>query len=396
MGAKNNILLALGFTYVFLMLGCTVGVNKQGSGPTHLASFSLDDSTTVDVLVSLGRDGLVFMNGKERILMRSGAGGGYSVPVFGGALVGEWMGGERKGVWRGVWVDSLRIKEYCVPLEISPFKKKSVRDNNVTHSVWDTDLGKLKMAQQGDSITATFLTSTGDYRYQAGEINPETSRFKIGGFDGIHLFSFEGTISQDSIKNGVFKSGTHYTTTWSGVGSTNNRVEWSATQAWRPQSKLLIEGINAEGEKEVWTRGRLRGSGYKVLVVDVMGTWCPNCMDESRLLRDLYEDYPEMVVVSVAFERFVGERALVRIADFKREMELPWSVLLGGVANKRIADSTLSFIGGIKSFPTTAFIPLEGELIVHSGFSGPATGESYEEEVVFFRNTIESLIQKSR
>ena len=119
-------------------------------------------------------------------------------------------------------------------------------------------------------------------------------------------------------------------------------------------------------------------------------------MDESRLLRDLCEDYPEMDVVSVAFERFVGEGALVRIADFKREMELPWSVLLGGVANKRIADSTLSFIGGIKSFPTTAFIPLEGELIVHSGFSGPATGESYEEEVVFFRNTIESLIQKSR
>ena len=378
------------------MLGCTVGVNKQGGGPTHLASFSLDDSTTVDVLVSLGRDGLVFMNGKERILMRSGAEGGYSVPVFGGALVGEWMGGERKGVWRGVWVDSLRIKEYCVPLEISPFKKKRARDNNVTHSVWDTDLGKLKMAQKGDSITATFLTSTGDYRYQAGEINPETSRFKIGGFDGIHLFSFEGTIDQDSIKNGVFKSGTHYTTTWSGVGSTNNRVDWSATQAWRPQSKLLIEGINAEGEKEVWTRGRLRGSGYKVLVVDVMGTWCPNCMDESRLLRDLCEDYPEMVVVSVAFERFVGEGALVRIADFKREMELPWSVLLGGVANKRIADSTLSFIGGIKSFPTTAFIPLEGGLIVHSGFSGPATGESYEEEVVFFRNTIESLIQKSR
>ena len=378
------------------MLGCSIGVNKQGENPTYLATFSLDDSTTVDVLVSLGQDGLVFMNGEERVFMRSVSGGGYSVPVFGGALVGEWIGGEGEKIWRGDWVDSLRIKEYRVPLEITPVKKKSTRGGGVKNSVWDTDLGKLKMAQRGDSITATFLTSTGDYRYQAGEIDPKTSRFKIGNFDGVHLFSFEGTIKQDSITNGVFKSGTHYATNWEGVRSTTDHVDWSSTQAWNPKSKVFIKGVNSGGETEVWTRERLGESGYRVLVVDVIGTWCPNCMDEARLLRELCEDYPEMIVVSMAFERSVGEEALERIADFKEEMGLPWEVLLGGVANKRIADSTLSFMGGIKSFPTTAFIPVEGDLIIHSGFSGPATGESYEEEIVFFRNTIESLIRESR
>jgi len=362
----------------------------------YLATFSLDDSTTVDVLVSLRQDDLVFMNGKERVLMRSVSGGGYSVPVFGGALVGEWMGEGDERIWRGDWVDSLRIKEYRVPLEIAPIKNKIARGGNEENSVWDTDLGKLKMVQKGDSIAATFLTSTGDYRYQAGEINPETSRFKIGNFDGVHLFSFEGTIKQDSIVNGVFKSGTHYTTNWSGVRSTTNRVDWSAIQEWNPQSNVFIEGVNSGGEREVWTRERLRESGYKVLVVDVMGTWCPNCMDEARLLTELCEDYPEMIVVSMAFERSVGEEALERIADFKEEMRLPWEVLLGGTANKRIADSTLSFMGGVKSFPTTAFIPVEGDPVIHSGFSGPATGGSYEEEVVFFRNTIESLIRESR
>ena len=396
MTAKINILFAVVFTAVLLMLGCATGVNKQGESPMYLASFSLDDSTTVDVLVSLKQDDLVFMNGEERVLMRAVSGGGYSVPVFGGALVGEWIGEGAERVWRGDWVDSLRIKEYRVPLEIAPIKNKIVRDGNVQNSVWDTDLGKLKMVQKGDSIAATFLTSTGDYRYQAGEINPETSRFKIGNFDGVHLFSFEGTIKQDSITNGVFKSGTHYTTNWSGVRSANNRVDWSATQVWNPQSNVFIEGVNSGGETEAWTRERLGESGYKVLVVDVMGTWCPNCMDEARLLKELCEDYPEMIVVSMAFERSVGEEALERIADFKEEMKLPWEVLLGGVANKRIADSTLSFIGGVKSFPTTAFIPFKGDPIIHSGFSGPATGESYEEEVLFFRNTIESLIRESR
>ena len=378
------------------MLGCADGVQKQDESPTYLAMFSLDDSTTVDVLVSLREDGLVFMNGEERVLMRSVSGGGYSVPVFGGALVGEWTGGGGERIWRGDWVDSLRIKEYRVPLEIAPFKKKRTREGDVKNTVWDTDLGKLKMVQKGDSITATFLTSTGDYRYQAGEVNPETSRFKIGNFDGVHLFSFEGTLKQDSITNGIFKSGTHYATTWSGGRSENNRVDWSANQAWNPQAKIFFEGVNSGGKTEVWTRERLSESGYKVLVVDVMGTWCPNCMDEARLLRELCEDYPEMVVVSMAFERSEGEEALGRIADFKEEMNLPWEVLLGGVANKRIADSTLSFMGGIRSFPTTAFIPIEGDPIIHSGFSGPATGEAYEEEVVFFRSAIASLIRESR
>ena len=49
------------------MLGCATAVNKKGESPMYLATFSLDDSTTVDVLVSLRQDDLVFMNGKERI-----------------------------------------------------------------------------------------------------------------------------------------------------------------------------------------------------------------------------------------------------------------------------------------------------------------------------------------
>ena len=123
------------------MLGCATAVNKKGESPMYLATFSLDDSTTVDVLVSLRQDDLVFMNGKERVLMRSVSGGGYSVPVFGGALVGEWMGEGVERIWRGDWVDSLRIKEYRVPLEIAPIKNKIVRDGNAQNSVWDTDLG---------------------------------------------------------------------------------------------------------------------------------------------------------------------------------------------------------------------------------------------------------------
>jgi thiol-disulfide isomerase/thioredoxin len=384
-----------------MVLGCSTGVNKPVDNPFYLASFSLDDSTTVEVLVSKQQDGLTIMNGVERVFLPCVSEGVYSVPVFGGALVGNWVGEGGGKSWVGEWIDSLRIEEYRVPLRITLMdgcgqNAVVMTKQGVMRSVWDTDLGRLKMDQQGDSITATFLTSTGDYRYQAGKINLKNSRFKIGNFDGVHLFSFEGTIKGDSIINGVFKSGIHYHSSWSGVRAISNDVGWSSAQAWNPESEIIIEGINSSGKTVVWTRDRLKNSGYKILVVDVMGTWCPNCMDECRLLKSLKEDYPEMVVVSMAFERSLGERALKRIADFKTDIGISWDVLLGGRANKGVADSTLSFMGGIKSFPTTAFIPIVGDLVIHSGFSGPATGESYEEEVAFFKKTIESLTQGSR
>ena len=381
------------------ILGCSSGVNKPVDYPVYLATFSLDDSTAVEVLVSAQQEGVRMMNGVERVFLPCVSEGVYSVPVFGGALVGNWVGEGGEKNWVGEWIDSLRIEEYRVPLKITTIDKSGhsamVTRQGVKLSVWDTDLGKLKMAQHGDSITATFLTSTGDYRYQAGKINPKTSRFKLGNFDGIHLFSIEGTIKEDSIIDGVFKSGIHYHTSWGGVKAVSNDVGWVSTQAWSPESEIIIEGVGANGETEVWTRDRLKNSGYKILVVDVMGTWCPNCMDECRLLKRLEEDYPEMVVVSIAFERSVGERALKRIADFKNDIGISWDVLLGGRANEGAADSALSFMGGIKSFPTTAFIPVVGDPVIHSGFSGPATGDSYEEEVRFFKTTIESFIQEN-
>ncbi|MDA9835771.1 thioredoxin family protein, partial [Flavobacteriales bacterium] len=216
----------------------------------------------------------------------------------------------------------------------------------LVYSVWDTSIGKFKLTQKGDSAWATFMTSTGDYRYLAGRIDTITNEFKIQNFDGVHLFYFEGSIWGDSITDGVFKSGIHYSTSWSGVRAENEKVKWSSKQEWGRGEKVVFEGVNSGGEVEFWSRERLKKSGYKLLVVDVMGTWCPNCMDEVRLLKELSLDYPEMLVVSMSFERFKGNEALRRIADFKESLGVSWEVLHGGAASKGEADSCLAFFGG--------------------------------------------------
>ena len=380
--------LAALFVATLMLFGCSAGQKKPVEHLFYSAVFTLDDSTCVTVLIEKIDGGLVIKNGEEDIFVKSQDEGCYSVPVVGWSWTGEWGG----GVWTGGWVDSLRTKDYRVKLEVRPLENLVPVRGELINSVWDTSIGKFKLTQKGDSAWATFMTSTGDYRYLAGRIDTITNEFKIQNFDGVHLFYFEGSIWGDSITDGVFKSGIHYSTSWSGVRAENEKVKWSSKQEWGRGEKVVFEGVNSGGEVEFWSRERLKKSGYKLLVVDVMGTWCPNCMDEVRLLKELSLDYPEMLVVSMSFERFKGNEALRRIADFKESLGVSWEVLHGGAASKGEADSCLAFFGGVKSFPTTAFIPLEGDPIIHSGFSGPATGGAYEEEVVFFRETVEAFL----
>ena len=381
--------LAALFVATLMLFGCSTGQTKSVEHLFYSAVFTLDDSTYVTVLTEKIDGGLVIKNGEEDIFVKSQGEGCYSVPVFGGSWTGEWSG----GVWTGDWIDSLRTKDYRVKLEVSPLENLVPVRGELVYSVWDTSIGKFKLTQKGDSTWATFMTSTGDYRYLAGKIDTITNEFRIQNFDGVHLFYFEGVIKGDSITGGVFKSGVHYSASWNGVRAENKKVKWSSKQEWGRGEKVVFEGINPDGEVEVWSRERLKKSGYKLLVVDVMGTWCPNCMDEARLLKELALDYPEMLVVSMSFERSKGGEALRRVAEFKESMGISWEILHGGNASKGEADSCLAFFGGIKSFPTTAFIPLKGDPIVHSGFSGPATGSAYEEEVAFFRETIEDLLR---
>ena len=47
---------------------------------------------------------------------------------------------------------------------------------------------------------------------------------------------------------------------------------------------MALTGVNALGDTVTWNRSSLDAAGKSGLVVDVMGTWCPNCMDEARLL----------------------------------------------------------------------------------------------------------------
>lgn len=375
-----GLLVALGFT------GC---VESQTGLGLYEASFGTEPPTTI--LVQRAPAAWVVRNGAERIALKHLGGENYRVPVFGGSWQGGWVGEE----WVGVWTDSLRSPNYHVSVTLKPL---AVVDNTTdlmetTTSSWDTSEGLLLMSERGDSLWATISTPTGDYRFLAGKRLDNLLVFNT--FDGAHLFRIEATVRGDSLVNGSFLSGIHYHTSFEGQRSEKPNSTWSSSTQNPISHALEFSGINHLGDSVSWSLGELRGLGKKGLVLDVMGTWCPNCMDEARLLRELAPQYPEVQFLSLAFERSTGQEALLRLEAFRQEMMLPWDVWLGGRASKSEAAKALSAIDTIHSFPTTVFWPLEGAPAVHNGFNGPATGEGYSVEQAFFRDQLNRISGRS-
>lgn len=59
----------------------------------------------------------------------------------------------------------------------------------------------------------------------------------------------------------------------------------------------------------------------KVKVVQILGSWCPNCRDESEFINKYISDFPneKLVFVGLAFERKGDpQKVMNRIASYRK------------------------------------------------------------------------------
>ena len=71
----------------------------------------------------------------------------------------------------------------------------------------DEYIAKGVFSQDGNKITGTIRTKTGDYRFLEGVM--DGNQMKLSAFDGAHAFLFTATVT-DSTLQGVFYSGNHF------------------------------------------------------------------------------------------------------------------------------------------------------------------------------------------
>ena len=233
-----------------------------------------------------------------------------------------------------------------------------------------------EFVQKGNFLTGTIRTETGDYRYLQGIVLGD--QFFLSAFDGGHAFLFKGEISGKDLLVGSFMSGSHYKTNWIARPNPDATLtsEYALSQITTPDKKISFSLPNQDDVIVSLDDPRYEG---KAKLVTIMGTWCPNCLDEARFLIDYVEKHEldDVEIVALAFEKYRDRsKATQQIKAYKERLNLPYDILLAGYYDKAEATESLGWIDEVISYPTLLFVNKDNEVIeVHTGFNGPATSK---------------------
>lgn len=230
--------------------------------------------------------------------------------------------------------------------------------------------------QKGNMLIGTFLTETGDYRYLQGTVQGD--KLFLSCFDAAHAFLFEGKVLEDGTITGFFRSGRHYTSAWSAKKNPDAKLTsaFALTTVTDDSAALDFTFPNLDGEPISLSDPAFAD---KVKLVKLTGTWCPNCKDETAFLKQFFIDNPmnDVEVIEIAFEYYEDEsKAIGQLKTYKEKLGLPFTMLYGGLASKKVASEKLPQLSGVTSFPTLLFVDRDNKIQhVHTGFAGPATSE---------------------
>ena len=241
-------------------------------------------------------------------------------------------------------------------------------------------------------IHGTIMTATGDYRYLQG--SAAAGKMYFSAFDGAHLFHFEADLFDTIV--GKFYSGRSYMAPF-------KMYKDSTFSLPDPDTLTFIkEGYDGFEFAFPTIEGdtiRLSDPQFenKAVIVQISGSWCPNCYDESRYLSEVYKQYQKqgLEIVCLSFERTRDyATAQKRLVKMQRDLQMPYTVLLAGATRDDQAAEKLPMLNHVMSYPTAIYLDRDHKVQkIHTGFSGPGTPvwESFVSENDAF---LQKLIQE--
>jgi peroxiredoxin len=142
------------------------------------------------------------------------------------------------------------------------------------------------------------------------------------------------------------------------------------------------------------TDARFRG---KVVLINITGSWCPNCHDEAPFLASIYDKYKSqgLEVVALSFEEADQLKDPTRLRAFIKEYGIHYTVLLGGETDS--AKEKLTQAVNWDAWPTTFFVGRDGRVRgAHAGFPSPGSGELYRQAKEQFVSEVEKLLAENQ
>ncbi len=117
---------------------------------------------------------------------------------------------------------------------------------------------------------------------------------------------------------------------------------------------------------------RFRG---KVVLVNITGSWCPNCHDEAPFLEALYRKYHDqgLEIVALDFEPADQLTDLSRLRAFIQRYGIGYTYLIAGEPSQ--LNEKISQADNLNAWPTTFFVGRDGLVhSIHTGFTSRASG----------------------
>lgn len=313
--------------------------------------------------------------------------------------------------YQGNWYKRTSTADQTVPIVIEEGKERlTLAGNPSKHNVsgrWSVVFTKqdgkeynaiAEFEQMGDSLKGTFLTATGDYRFLDGIVKEDS--LVMSTFDGTHAFFFSAKIMHDGkLDRGVFASGPVYKEAWVAVRDSLGSVDETKAQMQLKgvENKLHFRFPDLDSNMVGIADERFKN---KVVVIQIMGSWCPNCMDETAFLSEYYKANAGkgVEVIGLAYE-YTTDFAIARknLFRFKNKIKVDYPMLITGVtsADSLRTEKTLPEMTEIKAFPSMILIGKDGTVKkTHAGYAGPATGVHHEAFKKKFQEDINALLNE--
>jgi thiol-disulfide isomerase/thioredoxin len=351
------------------------------------------------------------LNGKERLRLSEvkidGTRLEIRMPGYETRLSADAVGDQLQGE---VYLDKLGGKDQHIPLRATlgegfRFFANPAGNNADMSGRWavtlvdDSGASEVavgEFAQSQDAITGTFLTPTGDQRFLAGQVKGD--ELYLSTFDGAHVFLYKAKLGADGTLTGDYWSGLKFHEKWTAKRDAGaalpDAYQLTAMHAGSQGFDFAFPDLsgNTVSSKDPQFRG-------KVLIVALAGSWCPNCHDEAAFLAPLYKEYRGrgLEIVSLMFEHF-GDfpHAAAATQRFRQNYGIEYTTLIAGISDKDEAAKKLPMLDRVYAFPTTIFIDRKGKVRkIHTGFSGPATGEHYTQFVNEVKATLDQLLAET-
>lgn len=408
---------------IFLFLSLFITIMGQAQTESWKMKFHLNDTVDAvfDVILEHGEStmGMTIENGGESIYLHSIEGQefpGFLFPYFDTKI--EWNPADKGDMaWKGwfikkggkpIYFDAQR--QPYVGLEEEPMPNQLKQDlviekrQKVVFEPGTPDeynsIGLFHLYSNG-MCTGTFLTETGDYRFLKGTWDFYNIQMQC--LDGAHLFCFTADVAHEegTFYNGRFYSGNTYSEKWEGVDDMEfelrNSEELVKLKSGREGEVFTFNAMDLQGNMKTFGAEDWKG---KLSIIQLMGTWCPNCTDEGKLMAAMHKKYNAkgLQIIPVAFERSddIAENKKV-IQKQMAQLNCGYEAYVGRAEGKgkERAQNVFPQLEKVMAFPTMIVVNSEGKVIhVHTGFNGPATGEYHTREVMQLEKVIQGGLPK--